>query len=124
MVSTVKVIMKKPYRSRTVGDGRILSDGSLAMIQQVFDEGKSPERRHWKIRQTGPGHFTGTMTEAIGPVVVTEVDGKYRFKFKMKGNLAVEQWVTPIDEDAAKSRLTVRKLGMTVASSTGTIRRI
>ena len=124
MISIVKVMMKKPYRSRTLGSGKILSDGSLALTQQVFDEGKAPEQRHWKIRQVAPGRYVGTMSEAAGPVSVQEVGGKYRFKFKMRGNLAVEQWMTPVGGDAARSRLTVRKLGMTVASSTGTIRRI
>jgi hypothetical protein len=43
----------------------------------------------------------------------------------MKGNLSVEQWVIPTDGGkAAKSRVTIRKLGVTVASSEGTIRRL
>lgn len=125
MISTVKVMMKKPYRSRTVGNGKILDDGALALTQQVYDEGQAPERRNWKIRQVGPGRYIGTMTEASGPVLIEEVGGNYRFKFKMKGNLSVEQWMTPINGgDAARSKLTVRKLGMKVASSTGIIRRI
>lgn len=125
MVSTVKVLAKKPYRSRTLGSGRILSDGSLALIQQVFDEGRPPEQRNWKIRKLGPGRFGGTMSEAVGPVVVEQVGGRYRFKFRMKGNLSVEQWLTPLDGgEAAKSNLTVRKFGFRVASSVGFVRRI
>ena len=125
MVSVVKVIMKKPYRSRTLGAGRILSDGSLALIQQVFDEGKTPQQRRWSIREFAPGRFGGTMTEAVGPVVVDELRGGYRFKFKMKGHLAVEQWLMPLPGGtSARTTLTVRKLGMQVASSVGTIRKI
>jgi len=56
---------------------------------------------------------------------VDEVDGRYRFKFKMKGDLFVEQWLTPApDGNSAQSKLTVRKFGMKVASSTGYVRRI
>jgi len=125
MISTVKVLAKKPYQSRTLGSGRILSDGSLALIQQVFDEGKSPEQRNWRIRKISPGRFAGTMSEAIGPVVVEQLGGRYRFKFRMKGNLSVEQWLTPLaGGNAAKSNLTVRKFGFRVASSTGVVRRI
>ena len=125
MVSVVRVMMKQPYRSRTVGSGRILPDGSLAMIQQVFDDGKVPTQRNWRIRQVAPGRFAGTMTEAVGPVRVDEVAGRYRFKFRMKGNLAVEQWMTPLPGGAsAQSSVTVRKLGMKVATSVGTIRRL
>ena len=125
MVSTVKVIMKKPFRSRAVGNGRILSDGTLSLAQQVFDEGEPTKQRLWKIRQVASSHYAGTMTEAVGPVVVDEVDGRYRFKFRMKGNLSVEQWMTPLaGGNSAKSNTTVRKFGMKVASSTGIIRRV
>ena len=125
MVSTIKVIMKKPFRSRAIGTGRILPDGSLSLAQQVFDEGQPTKQRNWKIRQITSGHYAGTMTEAVGPVTVEEVDGKYRFNYKMKGSLAVEQWVTPLaGGNSARSSVTVRKFGMKVASSTGLIKKV
>jgi len=125
MVSVVKVIMKKPYRSRTIGRGQILPDGTLALVQQVHDDGKPTQRRHWRIKQTDDDSFTGTMSEAIGPVHVEDVGDRFRFNFKMKGNLAVEQWVIPLaDGVSARSKTTVRKLGVKVASSEGTIRKI
>ena len=125
MVSVVKVVMKKPYRSKTVGRGRILGDGSLSLIQRVADEGKPVSERHWRIKQVAARQFSGTMTEAAGPVTVQEVDGKYRFRFKMKGNLDVDQWLTPQPGgQVAYSKATVRKFGMRVAVSEGTIRRL
>lgn len=124
MISLVKVVMRSPYRSRTIGAGHILPDGSLALTQRIFDEGQPPTQRRWRIRQVGPGRFTGTMTEAVGPVVVDEIGGRYRFTFRMKGSLAIEQWLTPLPGGrSARTDLTVRKFGMKVASSTGTIRR-
>ena len=84
-----------------------------------------PRERRWKIRQVGPNRFTGTMSEAIGPIAIDEVDGRYRFRFKMKGNLSVEQWVTPLPGGkTAKNTMTIKKLGMTVATGTGTIRKV
>ena len=125
MVSVVKVIMRKPYRSRTLGQGQILSDGSLALVQRVLDEGKPAGERRWRIRQVGAKQFAGTMSEATGPVTVQEVSGKYRFRFKMKGNLEVDQWLTPLPGGtAAHSRATVKKFGMRVASSEGMIRKL
>ena len=125
MVSLVKIVMKKPYRSRTVGEGSIAPDGTLSLVQQVKEDGKPPRSRQWRIRQVGPRTFSGTMSEAVGPVQVQELDGKFRFKFRMKGNLAVEQWVTPLPGGkSAESKITVRKLGMRVASSEGTIRKL
>lgn len=125
MLSTVKVVMSKPYKSRTLGQGRLLDDGSLALVQQVQDEGKPTTSRRWKIRKIDNDSFAGTMSEAVGPVKVEEVGGRYRFNFKMKGNLAVEQWVTPMaDGRTAKSSASVKKFGMRVATSEGFIRRL
>lgn len=125
MISVVKVMAKRPYRSRTMGDGRILPDGSLALVQQVFDDGKSPERRNWKMHQVGPGRYAGTMSDAVGPVLVEEVNGSYRFKFRMKGGLSIEQWLTPVPgAEAAKTNMTARKFGFRVATSQGFVRRI
>jgi hypothetical protein len=65
------------------------------------------------------------MTEAKGPVTVSEIKGRYRFRFKMKGSLSVEQWITPLaGGTTARTESTVRKLGMKVASSRGLIRKI
>jgi len=125
MVSLVKVALRKPYRSRTLGQGSIAPDGTLSLVQQVREDGKPPHQRQWRIQQIGPRSFAGTMSEAIGPVKVQELGGKFRFKFRMKGNLAVEQWVTPLPGGkSAQSRITVRKLGMLVAISDGTIRKL
>ena len=125
MVSVVKVIMKRPYKSRTLGRGQILPDGTLALTQQVHDDGKPAQRRHWRIKQVDGDSFAGTMTEAIGPVAVDEIGERYRFKFKMKGNLSVEQWVIPgTDGRSAQSKTIVRKLGMKVATSEGIIRKL
>jgi len=125
MVSTVKVVMSKPYQSRTRGQGRLLNDGSLALVQQVQDEGKPTTSRLWKIKKIDQDSFAGTMSEAVGPVNVQEVGGRYRFNFKMKGNLAVEQWVTPMaDGRTAKSNAFVKKFGVRVATSEGFIRRL
>ena len=65
------------------------------------------------------------MSQAVGPVTVESSRGKFLFKFSMKGNLAVEQWIMPLPGgNAAKSKTTVRKFGMRVASSEGMIRKL
>jgi hypothetical protein len=122
---TVKAIMRKPYRTRSLGRGRMDPDGTLILIQRVEDEGKPPRERRWRIRQTAAGHYSGTMSEASGPIAIDEVGGRYRFRFKMKGNLSVEQWIAPLPGGvSARNLMTVRKFGMVVATGDGTIRRL
>ena len=122
---TIKLLFKKPYRSHSVGRGLIEPDGSLLLVQQVQDEGRPLRERRWRIREIGSGHFAGAMSEAIGPVAIDQVGGRYRFRFKMKGNFAVEQWLAPLPGGmSARNSMTVRKFGMTVGTSDGTIRKI
>jgi hypothetical protein len=124
-VGTLKIIMKKPFKTRSVGRGEMRPDGSLDLIQRVEDEGEAPRERRWRIRKTGPKRYVGTMTEAIGPVIIEEVDGRYRFRFKMKGNLSVEQWIMPnADGKSGRNKVTIKKLGMTVGHSEGTVRKL
>ncbi|MEO6582241.1 MAG: DUF3833 family protein [Sphingomicrobium sp.] len=121
---TVKIFTQERYRTRSIGRGRIDADGSLNLVQQVHDEGKPQRERRWRIRQIATGHFAGSMSEATGPVVIDEVGGLYRFRFKMKGHLAVEQWLAPLPGGAsARNRMTVRKFGMTVGTGDGIVRK-
>ena len=122
-ISTVKLMMKKPYNSRTTGEGEI-KNGVLHLVQRVHEEGKPPYDRQWRMRQVAPGRFSGTMSEAKGPVTVDEVDGRFRFRFKLKGNISIEQWLMPMPGGkTARSNLTIRKFGMVVGRSTGTVRK-
>lgn len=123
--STVKVMLKKPYSARSIGQGRIEPDGSLSLVQQVLDEGQPPKQRRWRVRRADADSFTGSMTEAVGPVAIDKVGEAYRFRFRMKDGLSVEQWLKPLPGNrAAAMTAKIRKLGMTVASTQGMVRKI
>ena len=65
------------------------------------------------------------MSDAVGPVTVDEIGGKYRFRFKAKGNVTVEQWLMPQPGGrSALSKTSIRKFGMVVGRSEGTIRKL
>ena len=122
---TVKILFNKPYHSRSLGQGRIETDGSLTLIQRVEDEGKPPRERRWRVRGVGPGHWAATMSEAIGPVAIDQVGDRFRFRFTLKGHLKAEQWLTPLPGAKAARTLTkIRKYGMTVATTEGTVRKL
>ena len=124
-VSSVKIVTKKPFRSRALGKGVIKPDGTLELVQRVEDEGQQPRERRWRMHEVSPGHFTGTMSEARGPVNVEEIDGRYRFRFRMEGNVSVEQWLTPMpDGRTARSVVAIRKYGIRVGGSDGFIRKL
>jgi hypothetical protein len=65
------------------------------------------------------------MSEAIGPVAIDQIGDRYRFRFRMKGNLAVEQWLAPLPGGkSANNSMTIRKFGVRVGKGEGTIRRV
>lgn len=122
---TVKVMFHKAYHTHSIGIGRIEGDDSLTLIQRVEDEGKPPRERRWQVRRTAPGRFTGSMTDAIGPVTIDKVGERYRFRFKLKGNLSAEQILTPLPGGrSARNTVKVKRMGITVATTEGTIRKI
>ena len=123
-ISTVKVVFRKSYHTRALGTGHMEND-RLELVQRVEREGHPAKIRRWSIRQVGPGHYVGAMSDAVGPVEIDEVNGRYRFRFKMDGHLSVEQWLTPQPGwRSAGNSLTVRRFGIKVGSSEGTIRKI
>ena len=121
----VRVMFRREYESHSIGQGRIEPDGSLTLVQRVFDEGKPPHERRWRVRQVGPNRYSGTMTEAVGPVAIEKVGERYRFRFKMAGRLSVEQVLTPLPGGrSARTSTKVRKLGMVVATTDGIVRKL
>ena len=124
-IGTVKIAMKKPFRSRAIGNGQITDDGTLILVQRVEDQGQQPRDRRWKMRKVAPGKYSGTMTEARGPVTVEEVEGKFRFRFRMDGNVSIEQWLVPSkDGRSASSNITIRKYGVLVGRSDSIIKKV
>jgi hypothetical protein len=123
-VGTLSIAMHRPRSSRSHGIGSIAPDGSLRLVQRVEDEGQPPHLRHWNIRQISPGRFTGSMSEATTPLRIEQVGDRYRFRFRMKGGLTVEEWLTPnAGGRSADNELTVRKFGIAVATFRGVVRK-
>ena len=121
----VKVVFKEPYGVRVHGRGRIDTDGALILVQDVLEEGKPLRRRSWRIRETGPGRYAGTLSDATGPVKLENVGGRFHIKFRMKGGLGVEQWLTAApDGTSVHNSMVIRKFGLKVASLEEKIRKL
>jgi len=124
-VGTLKVVMQKAIATRSIGQGQIKADGSLSLVQRVEGEGRALHVRRWLIRRVASGHYSGTMSDAAGPVTIDQVGDRYRFRFKLSGSMSVEEWLTPLPGGrSATTNMTVRKFGFAVASSQGTVRKL
>ncbi len=110
---------------RVHGHGHSEADGTLILDQTIERTGVKPTNREWRLRQTTPGRWQGTLSDATGPVLATVHGNTLHIAFPVKGGLHVEQWIylTP-DGQTAHNRMTVRKFGAGVAALEETIRRV
>jgi hypothetical protein len=121
----VKVVFKSPYGVRVHGWGRIDASGALVLVQDAHEEGKPPRQRNWHIRETAPGRYAGTLSDATGPVKLEVIGGRFHIKFRMKGGLGVEQWLTAAPDGASvHNSMVIRKFGIKVATLEEQIRKL
>lgn len=120
----LRVVMHHAQPLTVHGRGTIAPDGTLVLDQAVEQEGKPTRHRQWYIRATAPGHYAGTLTDAVGPIAGETIGDRLHLTFRMKGGLAVEQWLTLAPNgQSARNVMRVRKLGLVVARLDETIRR-
>ena len=122
---TLSMAFKSPQPITVESRGRIDSDGTLAVHQSIIEGSKPARTREWRIREVAPGRYSGTLTDADGPVI-GEVEGNgLHLSFRMKGGLNAEQWLTLAPGGgSAHNVMIVRKLGVTVAALDETIRKL
>ena len=118
------IVMHPPAAMAVHGHGTIDPDGTLVLTQRVERYGKPARRREWRIRAVAPGHYTGTLSDAVGPVTGESIGDRVHLGYRMKGNLRVDQWLTlAADGRSAHNVMRVRKRGVPVARLDETIRR-
>ena len=77
------------------GEGRTLPGGGFELIQRVAFQGKPERTRRWVLRRTGPHAYTGTLTDASGPVRAEAYGDLFHLSYPLKGVPfgAMEQWL-------------------------------
>jgi hypothetical protein len=121
---TLKVIFQPSKRISVDSEGRSETDGSL-LLQQVIHEPAKPARtRFWRLRQTGPKRFDGTLTDAAGPVRVDVTAGGVRIRYKGKDHLDFDQMLSQTDARQVNNRMRVRRFGIIVARFEEVIRKL
>ena len=104
--------------------GRPQPGGALLLTQRITEEGKAPRTREWLMRPAGPGRYTGTLTDAVGPVEITVEGPRAEVRYSMKKGLKVRQELAlQPDGLTILNRLEVYKLGVRVAWLDETIRK-
>jgi hypothetical protein len=123
---TLRQMMSVARPVQVHGQGLVERDGTLVLDQTVVDGDRTPRTRRWRLREDRDGNYTGTMTDAIGPVKGEMSGDRLTLRFTMKdGGLDAAQWLW-MDPDgvAAHNLIVVRKFGLKVAVIDQTIHKM
>ena len=122
---SVHIILSGRHAVRHRGRGRLAADGALLLEQVVHEEGKPVRRRSWRLVRAGANRFTGTISDARGPVTGTVTGPVLHLRYRSVEGPSVEQWITVHPNGrAAANRMTFRRFGLRIATVEETIRRV
>ncbi|MEO7068693.1 MAG: DUF3833 family protein [Rhodanobacter sp.] len=88
---TLKLLFGKERPYRVENDGRRLADGTFRLDQTVLFEGKPPKHRHWILTTAHPAEYTGTLSDAAGPVTGQTKGRRLTLKYRLAGPLVMHQ---------------------------------
>lgn len=119
-----KVILRHGQHLSVRGKGRM--EGDILILDQIVTrEGSEPKPRQWRIRATAPGRYTGTLSDAKGPITGETIGDRLHLRFTSSDGFAIEQWLTlAADGRSAQNRLTAKRFGVTVATVDETITKL
>ena len=98
-------------------------DGSLVLEQVIHEPGDPPRTRYWRMRQTAPNVFEGTLTDAASPVRVDVTKEGVRIRYTGKDHLNFDQLLTQVSPTEVHNAMRVKRFGITVAHYDETIRK-
>jgi len=124
--NVIRIALHGPHKLIVDSVGGRNKEGQFVLIDTVREEGKPERKRTWVMNQVGPNHFTGVLSDAIGPVEVTVSGDSAVISYVMKdGHLKIVQRIQlQPDGKSASNHVVAKKFGMTFAHVDGTIRKL
>lgn len=108
----------------TVTSNGTAKDGVLTLVQEISEGSKPKRTRSWTMRMVAPGRFTGTLTDARGPVEVTITGPRATVRYRSLDGLTIRQQLAlQADGRTLLNRLEAFKFGVRLATLDETISR-
>ena len=122
--NVIRIVLHGPHKLIVDSVGGRNKEGQFVLIDTVQEEGKPTRKRTWVMHPDGPNRFTGSLSDANGPVDVTVAGNSATIRYVMKeGGLKVEQDLQLRSDGTLSNRATAKKFGVKFAQVDGTIRR-
>jgi hypothetical protein len=120
----LKIVFHSPHKLIVDSIGK--REGTdFIQVDTVHEEGKPVRTRTWRMRETGPNHFAGTLSDATGPVDMTVNGPTATIRYVMNGGLNIfETMQLQGDGRTLSNHVEARKLGLRFARVDGIIRRV
>lgn len=123
-IGTLKPVLQKSRTIRVDSVGTEQKDGALLLTQTIYETGKAPRTRTWQMRREGPDRYSGTLSDAAGPVRVDVEPGAIRIRYRDKDHLDFDQRLTATSPRELRNKMKVKRFGITVARFDEIIRKL
>ena len=122
--ATLEKIFSEPEPVR-VASGGVTDKAGRLILHQIIQEGDKPSRkRRWIMQRVSAGRYTGSLTDATGPVAVRTSGPRAFIDYRMKNGMDVHQELAlQTGGKVVLNRLTVSKFGIRLAQLDETIRK-
>lgn len=117
------IVLRKPRSLTVEGRGRVRADGVLVLRQRIEEEGRPARTRRWEMRRVGPNSYVGTLSDATGPVRLEASGRTLRIRYPSAEGRVEQRLTLSPDGRTAQNRLTVKRLGVVIATVNETIRK-
>jgi hypothetical protein len=123
--NVIKTALHRPHKLIVDSVGGHNKEGLFVLIDTVQEEGKPARKRVWAMRPAGANRFTGSLSDALGPVNVTVNGDTATIRYTMKeGRVAIDQRLELRRDGSLANHVIARKFGMKFGQVEGTIRKL
>ena len=124
--NVMKVAFHGPKKLVVDSVGGRNKEGQFVLIDTVREEGKPERKRTWVMHPVGPDHYSGVLSDAVGPVdiVVSGPSATIRYTMKDRNLKIVQQLQLQGDGKSVANHVVAKRFGLTFAKVDGTIRKL
>lgn len=123
--NVIKTALHAPHKLIVDSVGGHNKEGEFVLVDNVQEEGKPARKRVWAMHPAGANHFTGTLSDAVGPVDVAVNGDTATIRYTMKdGRIAIDQRLQLQRDGTLSNHVMARKFGMKFGDVQGTIRKM
>lgn len=123
-VGELRILRGRPRPFRVESLGRHQPDGSFRLDQRLRFEDGPVRERHWILRQTAPGRYVFSLSDAAGMGTAEAHRGRLTLRYPLGRGLSIRQVLVPTaDGHRIANTGTIRWLGLPVGRLTETITR-